>query len=1206
MADTKKKSKTIPLSGKYTTAEPSTIGTNFQTLTNMRYEDTHPKGIAGNTKVNTTALSTYLKVRNAFHFQKAQPAESHLLVQAYNTGLTASQILDNRSDIPITSSTDLISNGSFTSGTTGWVATDGTIASVAGGQSGNCLELTRTSAAWSRANQNITTVVGKRYKLVIYVKSGTSGDEAFSVWLYNDTVQDVVSGTTSSTWTKYTTSFVAQYTRYTVILWKNTNTAGTMLFDEVSIREGDFDETALWTDSSGAGRGYFAPAPDGQMIYTNSVDTCMWGGNETKVGAFITTETITGVTGTVSNAKNKTDAMRNTKTDADNIAYVGGGIDDYTKLCIHFNGTDGATTHTAATGQTVTFQGDAKLSTTQKKFGTASLLLDGTGDYCTVPDNSNWDFGTGDFTIDFWLRPTTNAVSKSRGLCGQWVDNQNYWFLRYHDYTTPNIVIYYKVVIANTVIADYNTVTLGIIRDAQHHIELVRSGSDVHIFVNGTKQPVVETTAIAAQALSTFASDLYIGAAGVANATEYLCLGGIDEFRISKGVARHTATFTPNTREYLPDNRYLLVGSPRPLQGVKFYVDSYVGGGTLTGTFWNGSSFTSMTITDGTSGMTQTGSVTFTSTVDLAVPRYIDGYFLYWYQFNLDVGAATISQITLDAPFQDIIDLWDGVYRDISACYLRRDGNFNDRTLNVLKRDYVSTDAGTYLNLASLQAFSTPNNCLELGFAEKMTGLFFEIPPEAPNSTADTTMSVDYWNGREYLSVGTIADGTSDNDVAFARSGAVTWYNSSISDETKAIRVEGITVSTGTIVDFSRSQPFYFYRVRFDKAMDTHMHVDYIGGITASKTISHYKFPVFAQGRVLLCGDMSSEKNKVTCSGKWMSQVYNGDDSVDIYIGDEKELTCGTELFTQYGGNLYSLVLLFKDTEFWIVAGQDINQWGNSIFPVSTSIGCPAPQTLRTITLSTEPSGGININRSLAIFQGANGIYMTDGKAPIPIHHDIKEYFNKNSALCIKASMVGDSVGFMDEEKQEYHWLFASGTSATTLNKELGYDIIRNRWFEIDRGTGMDLQHGTSVEDTYGNQYTYGFIDTGYIERLEYGTTFDGNDITCTMQIGDFLPLETIMQETMIDKLKLLAVAKTTTTNNITVTHYGDSNTTGTTLKDCFDPNHTGYRLAYPFNTDNLGGYTFHSFKFEMTTDDETIPFEPLALGIVYHDMREG
>ena len=100
MPDSRKKHLEIPLTGKLITGEPSTVGTNFQTLKNMRYTDTHIKGISGNTKVSATALTTYLKVRNAFHFRKVQPAETHVLVQAYNTGLTASQVLDYTGSIP--------------------------------------------------------------------------------------------------------------------------------------------------------------------------------------------------------------------------------------------------------------------------------------------------------------------------------------------------------------------------------------------------------------------------------------------------------------------------------------------------------------------------------------------------------------------------------------------------------------------------------------------------------------------------------------------------------------------------------------------------------------------------------------------------------------------------------------------------------------------------------------------------------------------------------------------------------------------------------------------------------------------------------------------------------------------------------------------------------------------------------------------------
>ena len=96
------KPKEIPLNGKLVTVDDSLlIGNNFSTLQNMRYTQTHPQGIGGMTKINTTALTTYLKPRSGFHYKKDSPvAESHVLVQSYNTGLTASQVLENTTAIP--------------------------------------------------------------------------------------------------------------------------------------------------------------------------------------------------------------------------------------------------------------------------------------------------------------------------------------------------------------------------------------------------------------------------------------------------------------------------------------------------------------------------------------------------------------------------------------------------------------------------------------------------------------------------------------------------------------------------------------------------------------------------------------------------------------------------------------------------------------------------------------------------------------------------------------------------------------------------------------------------------------------------------------------------------------------------------------------------------------------------------------------------
>ena len=49
----------------------------------------------------------------------------------------------------------------------------------------------------------------------------------------------------------------------------------------------------------------------------------------------------------------------------------------------------------------------AQIDTAQSKFGGASGLFDGTGDYLSSADSADWAFGSGDFTIDFWLRFAT-------------------------------------------------------------------------------------------------------------------------------------------------------------------------------------------------------------------------------------------------------------------------------------------------------------------------------------------------------------------------------------------------------------------------------------------------------------------------------------------------------------------------------------------------------------------------------------------------------------------------------------------------------------------------------------------------------------------------------------------------------------------------------------------------------------------------------
>ena len=133
---------------------------------------------------------------------------------------------------------EMVHNGSFESGTVGWRATSCTLRSIPGGQNGDCLQITRQGGDWQQAFQDLCLEAGKTYRVVFYVKSGTSRDEAFKV-----AVADVGGiaghdeGTSSVAWTRYSFSFKARYPSTSIFLVKKTATEGTMLFDSVSCEE---------------------------------------------------------------------------------------------------------------------------------------------------------------------------------------------------------------------------------------------------------------------------------------------------------------------------------------------------------------------------------------------------------------------------------------------------------------------------------------------------------------------------------------------------------------------------------------------------------------------------------------------------------------------------------------------------------------------------------------------------------------------------------------------------------------------------------------------------------------------------------------------------------------------------------------------------------------------------------------------------------
>ncbi len=158
------------------------------------------------------------------------------------TAGTANLIID-LTPIWATTGSNLVSNGADWTGgppPTGWTATNCTLAAVGGGQSGNCLEITRTAGAIQSAKQIITCVVGKLYRLHFYVHDGTNPTENFDVNVTGVGGASLVNCSAASSaawdvWGYY--YFVADQTSITVELNRDVNGAGTMLFDTIEVYE---------------------------------------------------------------------------------------------------------------------------------------------------------------------------------------------------------------------------------------------------------------------------------------------------------------------------------------------------------------------------------------------------------------------------------------------------------------------------------------------------------------------------------------------------------------------------------------------------------------------------------------------------------------------------------------------------------------------------------------------------------------------------------------------------------------------------------------------------------------------------------------------------------------------------------------------------------------------------------------------------------
>lgn len=200
-------------------------------------------------------------------------------------------------------------------------------------------------------------------------------------------------------------------------------------------------------------------------------------------------------------------------------------------LLLHMDGANESTTFTDSSSfaHAMTASGNAAISTAQSKFGGASAYFDGDGDLVSASYDDEFDFGTGDFTIEAWVFFPTDTQTTDRPLVagGGYPDG---WACYAHSGG-------YMTFAANT--GSWGGVYLGPApsENAWHHIAIVRHSGVLYAYTDGVETGSSEDMS---GPIVSAESSLTVGSDGGGT-----MLGYVDEFRITKGVARYTGTFTP-------------------------------------------------------------------------------------------------------------------------------------------------------------------------------------------------------------------------------------------------------------------------------------------------------------------------------------------------------------------------------------------------------------------------------------------------------------------------------------------------------------------------------------------------------------------------------------------------------------------------------------------------------------------------------------
>ena len=381
--------------------------------------------------------------------------------------------------------------------------------------------------------------------------------------------------------------------------------------------------------------------------------------------------------------------------------------------------------------KTVTLNNGALVSTLKSRFGGASLLLNGLNQYASIPEHTDFGFGTGDFTIEMWVYP---------------VDNNNYRTLISMGTHTDGL-LWRMCTEGNQLWFNGTPWSWGSASVPLHtwsHLALVRNSGTIKVYINGTESLSVSGGAAAGNLGSSRA--VSIGAYGSSETFN----GYLDEVRITKGInsAKYNSNFDVKTL-YAP-----FPSSGTPVTPPNAPTDLIAGPlGQKINMIWtapaedNGGIITDYSIQFKADGETNWSDFAHTPSLvpAISVTGLVDGT-----TYSVRVGA--INYIGVDAyvsesnlvPTEPAVDTNPDPYFYSTSLLLHFDGSHNSTTIT--DTSYLPKTGGTVQGDAKLSIAKNKFGGSSIYFDG--SGDYLTVPDHPGFDFGAEDFTIEYWEYR--------------------------------------------------------------------------------------------------------------------------------------------------------------------------------------------------------------------------------------------------------------------------------------------------------------------------------------------------------------------------------------------------------------------------------------------------------------------------